>query len=198
MRSSLTSGSRFPCRTRLAVLVAAVAALSLAGCDDEATCGSAGTSAIGIVAGDDQITLTYGGLVSGINNDCPDPDAPEGVISMTIAGTQTDGTGLITLCVSRPDELATTKLALGIDVVPSDVHIVDVGGTANGCTFTFDDTRPPTGTASTEGLCDNGANPAGFVLILDGAISLDRTCGATVDKVAVTLRGRIAVTAAPE
>jgi catechol 2,3-dioxygenase-like lactoylglutathione lyase family enzyme len=34
---------------------------------------------------------------------------------------------------------------------------------------------------------------AGFALALDGALSLKRTCGATIDAVQVTLRGRVAV-----
>jgi hypothetical protein len=116
---------------------------------------------------------------------------------MSIHATQTDGTGILTLCVARPDRLAKEDLALGLDVAGSDVHVVDVEGAANNCTFTLDRTRPPTGTASADGLCNNGTGPDGFALVVDGALSLQRTCGATVDTVAVTLRGRVAVTTPP-
>jgi hypothetical protein len=138
------------------------------------------------------VTLTYGALEAGLNNDCPDQTTPD-ITSMTIQGTQTDGTGIITLCISRPDQLATKKLALGLDVGGSEVRIIDVIGSAASCTFDFDRTLPPTGTAEAGGLCNNGKDASGFALTVDGALSLTRTCGSTVDKVSVTLRGRVAV-----
>jgi len=192
MRSSLTSASRF-------LWITSLAALPLAACDDgSSTCGPGSAPANGVSASSVDVTLTYGGLEAGLNNDCPDPAAPAGVVSMTIAGTQVDGTGLFTICVPRPDRLGSEELALSIDipgmVQPGQVAIVDVSGTdVAACTYSFDATRPPTGSATATGLCDNGANPDGFALILDGAISLQRTCGTTVDQIGVTLKGTVAV-----
>jgi len=190
MRSSLTSASRFLSTISLAL----VSLGALGGCpggDD--SCGPGSAPANGLAASSTDVTLTYGGLVSGLNNDCPDPAAPDGVVSLTIAGQQVDGNGLFTICVPRPDLLGTQQLALGIDIAGSEVRVVDASGEAAGCTYRFDATRPPTGTATAEGLCDNAANKAGFALIVDGAISLQRTCGTTVDQIGVTLRGQAAV-----
>ena len=173
-------------------LVLAIAA----GCGDDGktVCGPGDAPPVGLVVGG-PVTLTYGNLGAGLNNDCPDPAAPAGIVSMTINGPQTDGTGLITLCVPRPDLLVAKRLALGPDVAGSEIHVVDVIGAAAGCTFDFDKTTPLTGTGTATGLCRDGADPAGFALDVDGTLSLDRTCGATVDKVTVTLRGRVAVVA---
>ena len=60
--------------------------------------------------------------------------------------------------------------------------------------LTIDSAQPPTGAARATGVCDNGDSPDGFALVVDGALALRRTCGATTDTVAATLRGRIAVT----
>lgn len=198
MRSSLTSVSRF--LSTISVLAPLATLLALGACHDDPTCGTSGAPDSGLTASATDVTLTFGALVGGLNNDCPDPAAPVGVTSLSIAGTQTGGTGLFTICVPRPDNLAAGDLSLSIDAAgvpgsPTEVRIVDLTGDASNCTFKFDKTRPPTGTATAEGLCDNGANAAGFALVVDGAISLTRTCGATVDQVSVTLRGRVAVAA---
>lgn len=188
MRSSLISRSLF--LSTISVL---------AGCgDDNSSCGPAGASAAGLIAGNDQVTLTYGAMTGGLNHDCPDPAAPDGIDSLTIQGAQTDGSGIITFCVPRPDQLAMGKVALALDVPGSlDIHIIDVIGDANSCDFSFDRTLPPTGTAEASGLCGNGSSAAGFALIVDGALSLTRKCGTTMDKVSVTLRGKVAVAKQP-
>ncbi len=167
--------------------------LAASGCSDD-TCGPNGAPATGIVASGDNTTMTFGNLTGGLNNDCPAADAPSGVVSLSVHGTQTDGTGLLTLCIARPDLLAKSDQALGPDAAGSEVHVVDVSGTSNNCTFTLDKTRLPTGMASSTGLCGNGSDKHGFALVVDGAIPLTRTCGTTVDSVSVTLRGRVAVT----
>jgi len=175
-----------------------LALIGAAGCGGGSgdSCGPGDAPGTGLVASRDAVTLTYGNLVGGLNNDCPASDAPAGVISMTIHGTQTDGTGQITLCVARPDLLATQAQALGHDVAGAAVRIVDIEGSATDCSFTIDRMQPVTGNATSSGLClvngSNGIDPAGFALVLDGALSLTRTCGATVS---VTLHGRVAVTA---
>lgn len=174
-------------------LAAAAAALGLAGCDGD-TCGPGDAPASGLAASGDQVALTYGGLTSLLGNDCPDPAAPEGVISLSIEGRQTGGAaGLITLCIPRPDLLMEGDRTLGLNLSSADVRIIDLTGAAGGCTFALDTAQPPTGAAQATGVCANGDAPDGFALSLDGAASLRRTCGATVDTVAVTLGGRVAV-----
>jgi len=152
----------------------------------------------GMVASGGPAALTYGKFTGGLNNDCPASGAPMGVISMTIAGMQTDtgGGGFATLCVGRPDLLATRSLAIGFDAAAA-VRVFELNGQASGCTFTVDRTQPATGTASTSGLCDSGRNAAGFAFMLDATLALTRTCGTTVDTVPVTLHGRVAVSGPP-
>jgi hypothetical protein len=164
----------------------------MAGCGDD-SCGPGGAPQAGLVAGGDSVTLTFGRLTAGLNNDCPAASPPSGVISLTIGGTQIDGTGRVTLCVARPDLLAAQAQSLGPDAAGTEVRVIDVTGTANSCSLTIDRNQPVAGTASSSGLCGNGSNAAGFALMLDGALSLTRTCGATVDSIRVTLRGSVAV-----
>jgi hypothetical protein len=165
---------------------------SAAGCGGGGgdSCGPGGAPDSGIVASGGGLTLTYGQLRGSPNRDCPSAGAPAGVISLSIDGKQTDtgASGLITLCIGRPDLLASQSLPLG-----ADVHLVDLSGTANGCMLTVDRSQPPGGTASASGLCGNGSDAAGFALVLDATVALTRTCGTTVDTVPVTLRGRVAV-----
>jgi hypothetical protein len=187
------SHSRFPSATSLGAL-ALVAGAAVAGCgDDGESCGPGDAPSVGLIATGDGQTLTYGGLRAGLNGDCPASDAPSGVISLTILGTATDG--FITLCVSRPDRLATQPQTLELDApgMDAEVHLVDVHGVANNCSFDIDKSKPATGTLSASGMCGNGVDPAGFAVVVDGALSLTRTCGDTVDSIAVTLRGRVAV-----
>src|SRR5512140_1786520 len=102
---------RFPSITST-VLVASAAAVT--GCSDD-SCGPGGAPDTGLVAQGDAVTLTYGHLMGGPNNDCPASDAPPGVISLSINGMQTDGSGLVTLCVARPERLTKQAQALGLD-----------------------------------------------------------------------------------
>ena len=183
----------------LVFVAGAVIAAAGAGCSDD-SCGPGDAPVNGLVASDSQITLTYGQLGAAQNNDCRDPDAPAGVISLTIRGMQTDATGFITLCVARPDLLAKQAQALGPDAAGSEVRLVDLSGTASTCRFTIDRTasaQPITGSVTSSGLCGNGSDAAGFALALDGAVSLARTCGTTTDSLRVTLNGRVAVAPMP-
>lgn len=164
------------------------------GCGDD-RCGPGGAPDIGLIAESSAVALTYGDLTGSPNNDCPAADAPAGVISLTIEGTQLEGEGRITLCVGRPDLLDERALTLGVDD-RAQVRVVDLAGTSNGCTFTIDRTQPPSGTAHASGLCGHGSE--GFALVVDGALSLTRTCGATVDATPVLLHGRVAVAGPPE
>ena len=158
------------------------------------SCGPGGAPDAGLTASGGGLVLTYGQLRGSPNRDCPSAGAPSGVISLSIGGKQTDtgASGLITLCIGRPDLLASQPLALGAEP-PTDVHVVDLSGTTSGCTLTVDRSQPPTGTVSATGLCGNGNDAAGFALMVNATVALTRTCGATVDAVPVTLSGRVAV-----
>lgn len=184
MRSSLISRSLF----------LSLISLAASGCSDD-SCGPGDAPKVGLVAGSVDVTLTYGNMTSRAGNDCPDPSAPTGVVAVSIEGTQTDGTGIITLCVPRPDLLVHGGRSLGTTVSTADIRIIDLHGSSAACTYAIDSTRPPTGTGGASGVCGNGTDKAGFALELDGAISLRRTCGATVDTVAVKLTGTVAVPA---
>jgi hypothetical protein len=122
-------------------------------------------------------------------HDCP---AVDGIISVTIQGSPTTGPGFFTLCVERPDRLG-GALALGLDEAGVPVHVINVDGDADNCSYSLDRTVPPTGTATGEGVCANGEDPAGFALVLDANLSLERDCNGTVDTVAASVRGRVAV-----
>lgn len=195
------SHSRFPSRIDSRIRLA-LAAAALVGCgggggndagSDAGNCGPGTAPRAGLVASAAAVTLTFGGLSSGLNNDCPDSAAPAGVVSLTIFGSQSDGSGAITLCVSRPDLLAGQAQTLGPDAAGSQVRVVDLAGTNETCEFDLDRTRSITGNATSKGLCSNGSDPMGFALTLDGAATLTRTCSGTVDSVQVTLHGTAAV-----
>lgn len=161
----------------------------LVGCDDE-TCGTLGAPESGLLASSADVMLEYGEFNAGANNDCPsDPS----VTSLTVTGKLAGGaSGFITLCIPRPDQSNSAGRTLGLDQTPTDIRLVDVVGTANGCTYMLDRTRVPTGTGQTEGAC--GTDPAGFALVLDGAIGLTRKCGTDpMDTIGVMLTGRVAV-----
>lgn len=178
-----------------------VISLALAtGCSGSGdSCGTSGAPSTGLVAtnADNSATMTFGDLHAGLNNDCPASDAPAGVTSLTVQGTQTDSgaQGFFTLCISRPDLLATQAQPLGLNGSTAAAQLVDTTGTANNCSLAIDTTQPAGGTVSANGLCEDGGDPAGFALIVEGTLHLQRTCNTTVDSIGVTLRGRVAVTA---
>lgn len=153
-----------------------------------------GAPSTGLTASSADVTLEFGNLTSLAGNDCSDPAVFPDVVSISLEGQQTNGgQGLITLCIPRPDLLTSGQRTLGVFNSNADIRIIDVTGDADGCTFELESARPPTGSGTGEGVCDNGNDPAGFAISLDGAISLRRTCGTTVDTVAVLLEGRVAV-----
>ena len=158
-------------------------------------CGPMGAFEFGLTASNDQVTLVYGDLTAGPNNDCPDQSAPT-VTSLTIMGTQMSNTGLFTICIARPDQLATTPQPIGSSGIANS-GVIDVTGTDATCTYALDRTQPKSGTVTSTGLCDNGTNAAGFALVFDGFVGLKRTCGATVDTINVGLKGTVAVAKQP-
>ena len=161
-----------------------------AGCSDNANCGSPGSAGFGLTVSSDEVNLVYGGLTASANNDCPATDAPAGVVSLTINGTQMStivGAGLITLCVPRPDQLG-AEVQLG-----TDVKIVDLNGMDDLCNYTIDSGHLPTGTVQGIGVCGNGIDKAGFGLVFNGFIGLRRTCATATDSVSVGITGNVAV-----
>lgn len=175
--------------SRLLCLLAISSSLALGACSGD-DCGSPGSAEYGLVVSSDQVMLAYGDLRAGANNDCPASDAPTGVVSLTISGTQmpgSGGAGLVTFCIPRPDQLASDQ-PLG-----SAVKIIDLSGMDATCSYALDHSHLPTGSAHGVGVCGNGTDKAGFGLVLDGFIGLTRTCGTTVDSVSVGLTGNVAV-----
>jgi len=167
--------------------------LCFVACSDDGggSCGTKGAAEFGLTAtnGSD-VSMTFGGMTSSANNDCPDPaGAPDGVISLTVVGTQSGGTGTINVCIPRPDTLATTPGRLGFDV-----KIIDLKGDANGCTLKIDSTAPPNGTVTSDGMCNNGQDKAGYALAFEGNVVFTRMCNGTSDSVATQLSGTVAVT----
>lgn len=169
------------------LFLSSISGVVATGCSDD--CGPGGASASGLLVSSADVTLNYGNFSSGANNDCPDPMAPSGVVSLTVDGTQVDSTSLITLCIPRPDLLAKADQPIG-----TGLRIIDVFGDKDGCTYALDTSRLATGTAHASGMCDNGTNDAGYALGITGNISLRRTCGATIDSIAVEISGMVAVT----
>ncbi|HUS27740.1 MAG TPA: hypothetical protein VMZ53_04510 [Kofleriaceae bacterium] len=170
--------------------ISVAALVGCEGCGDD-SCGPGDAPATGLIVGDQDQKLTFGNLSSSANNDCPDPSAPAGVVSLTVSGSQTDaptgGSGLLTLCIPRPDQLAgTVQLGTG-------VKIIDLHGQANGCMYSIEATRPITGTAYGSGVCNNGQDGAGYALTFDGHISLKRECPTATDTIAVNVSGEVAV-----
>jgi hypothetical protein len=161
-----------------------------AGCGGDDSCGPGDATQSGLFLSSADVTINFGNVTAGLNNDCPDPMAPEGVVSMTLQGTQVDGSGRVTLCVSRPD-----KLADGVPLGGTSVQIVDLKGDLDGCMYDFESLRPVAGDVSASGLCDDGASSAGFALTVDGSVSLDRTCPTMSDIIAVSFAGTVAVAA---
>jgi hypothetical protein len=168
----------------------AVAAAVLAGCSDD-TCGPGTAPTAGLFVGDDDQTLTFGNLASSANNDCPDAAAPAGVVSLTVGGSQTDGQGLLTLCIPRPD-LLPGGLTLGTNATAG-VRIIDLAGQTNSCNYSIEATRPVSGTVAGHGVCDNGTNGSGYSLSFDGHLSLKRECPTATDTIAVNINGNVAV-----
>lgn len=157
--------------------------------DDGGSCGPKGAAVYGLtVSNGSDVNMTYGNLTSSANNDCPDPAAPTGVISLTLSGQQSGGTGIITFCIPRPDLLTSAPGRLGFDV-----KIIDLTGDANSCTLKIDSTSVPSGNVTSDGMCKNGQDKAGYALAFNGHIVFTRTCNGTNDSVPAQLSGTVAV-----
>jgi hypothetical protein len=173
----------------VAAAIALVAAAAGAGCSG-GDCGPGTAAADGLELAGTGVDVRYAGLGATANNDCPDPGAPSGVVSLTINGTQTGSSFAVTLCIPRPDRLAAGDTAqLG-----TDVRIVDLGAIlTGGCTLARATTMTPSGTVTAAGMCGNGRDAAGFALTFDGTVPMKRTCGTQVDVLVLALTGTVAV-----
>jgi len=181
--------------------------LLLAGCpsDDAPVCGPPDDVGDAITVAADGMTFRYAGFTAGANNDCPAPSPPSGLISVTVFSQQIDpaGTGLITLCLPRPDLLegdaAGVEVPLDPDNHPAEAddraHVIDVAADlGNGCRWSIDSTQAPSGTARFTGLCGDAEDPAGFGLALTGTVALIERCTGVPDRaLTATLDGSAAV-----
>jgi len=178
-------------RSLFLLITSLAVSASSAGCGDD-SCGPGDAPQSGLYLSSADVTINFANLTGGLNNDCPDPAAPDGIVSMTLQGTQVEGTGRVTLCVSRPDKLADGAIPLG----GTSVQIVDLkGDDSAGCMYDYESARPVTGTVSSKGLCDAGASDAGFALTIDASVSLNRVCPTATDIIAVAFQGTVAVAA---
>lgn len=144
------------------------------------TCGPGDVtgSTIAGVGGAD--TIAYADFTAMENNDCPDPNAPAGVISVTIAGAQSTpaGQAFLSFCLPRPDQLSRSEtLTLG-----SDLQVVDVQGDLGDCQWQA--VTAVTGTADLEGYCGVAG---GFALTVDGTATLTKHCMTTGGDTPVTV-----------
>lgn len=163
-----------------------------AGCSDQ-ECGPGDAPAAGVIASAKGQSITYGEFTSSPNNDCSVPGAP---ISLTVEGIQVDPVPQtvrrMTFCLPRPDRLGHGPVALDdLELVHSDRYLT--GELADGCTIQLDRTVPATGTIDFQGYCDEGGNPAGYALIIEGTVAGIDMC--TGEPLTVELGGRVAVQA---
>jgi len=163
----------------------------LAGCHDDPKCGATETTTL--QASGSGVFAEWSAFTSGANNDCPDPDAPSGVISLTVTGSTGSDGGFVTLCIPRIDTLGSGG-TVGDTLSTADVRIVDVNANVGGdCSISRAVGTPVTGTASATGVCSNGEDPAGFDLTLDATVTVDKDCGGAIDQVEVALSGTFPV-----
>jgi hypothetical protein len=169
-----------------------ISAVLATGCHTEDTCGI-GDASDSIPLTGSGLTITYDTFQGGANNDCPDPNAPEGVVSITIEAKQADGTSadFLTFCIPRIDELSQGG-TIGT-ATTGDVRVIDVDGTSGGCTVNLDAATPPTGSASASGVCANGTDASGFALTLDGMVSVEKNCAGAIEVTTMTIAGTVAV-----
>jgi hypothetical protein len=180
--------------------------LVLAACGDDApeVCGPSDDAGDGITVSAESQVFRFASFTAGANNDCPAPSPPAGLISVTIFSQQVEpaGTGLITLCLPRPDlvEGVAVEVPLDPDNHPAEeddrAHVIDVAADlGNGCRWTADPATPPDGTATFTGVCGGGEDERGFELALAGTVTLIERCTGMPDRtLEATLAGSVVVT----
>jgi hypothetical protein len=185
--------SPFRSITEIDFALALGVAAAASACGPGTTCGTDKAPTYGLMASGNAVSLLYGAFSASANNDCPMPGAPSGVVSLTLEGSQMGGGGIMTICVPRPDLLASEELAIG-----ASVQIIDFTGTASDCDYMLDPASTPSGSAKGIDECNNGTNKNGFALEVTGSATLIQECNGTSNNVVVSLSGTTAVTAAAQ
>ena len=184
-------------RTFVFVAFGLSSSLATLSCSNDDSCGQGTASPTGLTlrgdigANNASAIINYADLVASQNNDCPDPNAPAGVISLTIEGEQLLDTAPISFCIPRPDLLGTKTLQIGTDVQLNTIDANNAG--VAGCTLQLLEGAATTGTVTATGVCDDGVSAAGFAITFNGMVTLQRTCGTTVDMVMMNMVGTSAV-----
>lgn len=173
-----------------------LAAVALAGCSDDDSCGPGDQEAPGLTV--EAAAVTFGNFAASANNDCP-PSAGQHPTSITVQGEQIapEVTGqFLVLCLPRPDLIDDQPVSF---TDSERLEIVDLfGQDPDGCGIRFDDAAEPGSAAATfSGFCDNGTDQAGFALSLSGNLPITRTCdGDPPQALTSALSGRAEVAAA--
>jgi hypothetical protein len=188
------------------LFLSATSVLALAACgDDDATevCGPSDDAGDAITVSAESQVFRFASFTVAANNDCPAPAPPAGLISVTIFSQQIEpaGTGLITLCLPRPDlvEGVGVEVPLDPDNHPAEAddraHTIDVDADlGNGCRWVLDAATPPDGTATFTGVCGDAEDARGFELALAGTVALIERCTGMPDRaVTATLAGSVVV-----
>lgn len=166
----------------------------VAGCPADDACGPGDAPGDGLTVTGGGVSLRYHQMTASPNNDCPDPQAPEGVVSLTLTALQTTGGDALVLCVPRPDMLESDlPVVAATPTHAAAIEVQNVNATDAGCTITANATTAPTGTGHAEGICADGTDPAGFALLISGQVSVDRDCSGTIDTLRLDLAGTISV-----
>lgn len=167
-------------------LLAISALVALSGCP-RPTCGPGTTPSGEIDVAVAGATLVFSQFAASPNNDCPDPTAPSGVVSLTITSSAPSG-AFFTICTGRPD-LLDHGLTFGTNAI-----VVDISEAAGSCTYTLAG-GAASGTLDAVGSCANGTDHAGFAMTVDASAMLAQSCGGTPTQVSATITGTVAVTA---
>ncbi len=166
-------------------------------CDGtESTCGPGDASNQGLTLSIESASLIFGNATTSPNNDCSVSGAPT---SLTLDIIQLNPAPVmrraLTLCVPHPDQLD-AALALTSDAVTTGVQIIDLFADSEGCLISLDRSRPPMGTATFTGVCDDGTHSAGYALELSGQLPATRACQGQADQsINVQLSGAFSVSA---
>lgn len=168
-------------------------AIALAGCGGGSggggECGpDIATGVMTATDADDTVALELDNFVALPADQCPDPAAPEGTISLTIRGSHVESGGAFVICVPRPDRLQATGHAGA-----GEIELSGFEATQDGCSFEPSPGAGGFGGLDVGGFCDGGADPAGFRMSTSIQISTRRDCAGTVTTVQLLFAGTVEV-----
>ncbi len=179
------------------ILIASISTATMMACDEaESRCGPGEASDQGLTLSIESASLTFGNATTSPNNDCSVSGAPT---SLTLDIIQLNPAPAmrraLTLCVPRPDQLDEPR-DLTTDAVTTGVQVIDLFADSDDCLISLDRSRPPMGTATFIGACDDGTHSAGYALELSGQLPATRTCQGQADQsINVQLSGTFSVSA---